>query len=562
MNNLQGEGTPVAPQKITTNLTHFESNNQAALYWFYFGFNVIPIRPDSKQPAIEWVPWLEDLSSEIITNYWSENPDSEVGFIVGDDIIVFDTDSQESIIALAEIEETFDLTPNLVVKTKKGEHHYYRRAKGTFAISDSHCAKDSPNRIDVKTGHAIVMLPPSKGKEIEIREVYNVYNLTEIDQVAIDAVCSHNAMLVSRPQESLSQSQEGFELANPITIGTPNSMVEAENKVGRNSLDKYSLRGTLEEMERLNVDAVYVLGQIALLGQLTAIYAAPNSGKTLLILWLLIERIKDGRIDPSNIYYINVDDDHNGLTEKLHLAEEYGFHMLSDGYQNFDTDDFLRIMRDMIEKDQAHGVIIILDTLKKFTDLMDKRKSSNFTTVVRQFALKGGTLIALAHTNKHLGSSGKLVYGGTNDIMCDFDCAYTLDIVSDKNDERIVVFENTKRRGSVVKSAAYSYSTEDGIAYPALLLSVASIDESQIDSLKVIEQQKSDAEIIGMVKACISEGINSKMKLADAIAERARVSKRNALKIIDKYTGENQEQHIWKFTVRDRGAKMYVLLEA
>ena len=156
-----------------------------------------------------------------------------------------------------------------------------------------------------------------------------------------------------------------YEIINPVMD------IPAENKVDHNSLDKFSLRGMSGEMARLAVDAVYVLWLIALMGQATVIYAAPNTGKTLIILFLLIEAIKNGRVDPSNVYYINVDDTHMGLTEKLRLAEEYGFHMLADGYKDFEAGVFLSSVRDMIEKDQARGVIIILDTLKKFTDLMD-----------------------------------------------------------------------------------------------------------------------------------------------------------------------------------------------
>ena len=545
MNNIQNSGVGASDsKKIINTIPTFTSNQQAAIYWFHFGFSIIP---DSKQSLIEPNSWLEDLSHEKIQSHWSENPDHDVGFVVGDDIIVFDVCSLESIKALAEIEEAFGLIPNLFVKTNKGEHHYYRRAEGTLAKSYSHTTK-FPSFIDIKTGCAISILPPNTVKEAEIleviREVYSTNDLTEIGQDAIDAVCRHNV-----------EAEEPHKTCNVDNL-------PSENKIDRNFLDKYSLKGRLEEMEKLAVDVVYILDKIALLGQLTAVYAAPNSGKTLLILRLLIEGIKDGRIDPSNLYYINVDDDHKGLTEKLGLAEEYGFHMLSDGYQNFKTDEFLVNMQDMIEKDQAHGVIIILDTLKKFTDLMDKRKVSSFTKVVRQFALKGGTLIALAHTNKNLSSAGKPVYGGTNDIMSDFDCAYTLDTISDKDDKKIVVFENTKRRGSVAQRIAYSYSTEDGIAYTDLLLSVAPVDESQVVSLKQAEQLKPDAEIIHAVKICIRNGINTKMKLIDAVSERAGVSNGNAKKIIDKYTGETQELHFWKFTVGNRGAKMFVLLEA
>jgi len=237
--------------------------------------------------------------------------------------------------------------------------------------------------------------------------------------------------------------------------------------------------------------------------------------------------------------------------------------VLAEGHQDFSASQFLGHITAMIQDDQAHGVVIILDTLKKFVNLMDKTKASSFTKVVRQFVMKGGTLVALAHTNKKTGQDGKPVCGGTSDIIDDFDCAYTLAPVAPQagSGEKVVEFENKKRRGNVVPSAAYSYSIEYGIPYVDILLSVQPFDEVQLVPLKQAEQLASDANVINAVIACVREGINTKMKLAEAVATRAGVSKRAALQIIEKYTGDDPAQHRWNYSVLGRGAKFYTLLD-
>jgi hypothetical protein len=154
------------------------------------------------------------------------------------------------------------------------------------------------------------------------------------------------------------------------------------------------------------------------------------------------------------------------------------------------------------------------------------------------------------------------VYGGTSDIVDDCDCAYTLATVSKEGGEKVVEFENIKYRGNVVDTAAYRYSTDHTLSYAEILLSVAPVDPLQLEPLKQSKQQRSDAEIVDKVIACISEGINTKMKLVDAVAQNAGVSKRTALKIIEKYTGDDPSLHRWKFNVADRGAKVFVLLES
>jgi len=118
-----------------------------------------------------------------------------------------------------------------------------------------------------------------------------------------------------------------------------------------NPLDKYSLRGRSDELEKSVADSVHVLGEFALLGQATILYAAPNTGKTLIALSLLTDAVKEGRVDPSKVYYLNMDDTSQGLLEKVRIADEFGFHMLAEGHRDFSASEFLSIVRGLIETD-------------------------------------------------------------------------------------------------------------------------------------------------------------------------------------------------------------------
>ncbi len=359
--------------------------------------------------------------------------------------------------------------------------------------------------------------------------------------------------------ESLADS-DAFELCETEVVGpvlqSAKQAVEAVNP-----LTKYSLLDMSAELEKQTVAQVRILGEIALMGQSTIIYAAPNTGKTLITLFLLIEGIKQGLIDPSKLYYLNMDDSGAGLLIKLRMAEEYRLHMLAEGYLNFRIAAFLSIIIEMVETDQARGVIIVLDTLKKFVDLMDKSKGSSFGNVIRRFIIKGGTLIALAHTNKNPGRDGKPKFGGTSDIVDDCDCAYTLAPVSNENGTKVVEFDNIKRRGDVAQTAVYSYCCKSGASYNEILLSVTPVDVDLLEPIKLAEQLRSDAEVITAVTSCINDGIHTKMKLVDAVSERAGISKKSALNFIEKYTGDDPVLHRWKFEVGKRGAQIFVLLD-
>ena len=77
--------------------------HEEAINWFKFGFKVIPVVSGSKRTALTWDPWLADLSINTINDYWIRNLNAELGAITGDDVIVFDADSPESITALLKV---------------------------------------------------------------------------------------------------------------------------------------------------------------------------------------------------------------------------------------------------------------------------------------------------------------------------------------------------------------------------------------------------------------------------------------------------------------------------
>lgn len=60
-----------------------------------------------------------------------------------------------------------------------------------------------------------------------------------------------------------------------------------------------------------------------------------------------------------------------------------------------------------------------------------------------------------------------------------------------------------------------------------------------------------------MVFTCIAEGIDKKMFLAVAVAERLKISRRTAVQVIERY-----EDHLWTYSVQARGAKVYRVFES
>jgi hypothetical protein len=342
------------------------------------------------------------------------------------------------------------------------------------------------------------------------------------------------------------QSFDGYH-GTPVTLGTLRKLAadngadlgrmgeefftvvdDDEIPLHEHSLAPFSLLGMSKQFEAELLEQCFALPDIALQGHWTVIYGAPNGGKTLLVLYLIIMGIANGDITPVDLYYINADDNHYGLTTKLKLAEEYGFHMVAPGYRDFRVKNFHTLLYQLSASGRARGTVLIIDTLKKFTNLMDKKMSSDFGSLTREFIAKGGTMIALAHVNKKRGDDGKPIYAGTSDIVDDSDCAWVLDILSEENDIRTVQFENQKSRGGVGRQVAYRYSIAEDLGYLDILASVEPVDDTEADALRtaVAQVSKQDQELIQAVADCIRDGITSKTKLIAEVVKNSGSSRR------------------------------------
>jgi hypothetical protein len=324
------------------------------------------------------------------------------------------------------------------------------------------------------------------------------------------------------------------------------------------SLTKFALNGSSKKMREKMLNDVFVMAQIALLGQITIIYAKPNTGKTLLTLWLLIQSIRAGRIKAEDIFYINADDTHKGLIEKLELGEEHGFNMLAPGHNGFEAKDLAKYLTQLIANEDAQGKILILDTAKKFADLMDKTSSTAFMKSAREFVSHGGTLIMLAHTNKNRDADKKVVFGGTSDLVDDCDCAYTLDQTDDAGGIKTVLFENIKKRGNCSQEVGFSYTTAAGQSYLEYLYSIVCLDPEQAAfakaSMDAAEKLLEDQVVIDAITDALTPGDMLKTALVNAV-HGAGHSKKRINEVLHTYVGTK-----WGLGAGGKNAHLYSLI--
>lgn len=360
------------------------------------------------------------------------------------------------------------------------------------------------------------------------------------------------------------QVMREFTAVTPTQGDAPaNTILTAESPL--NILLTAAANGDSMKMKQQMSTDKFILKDLAILGQWTVFYAGPNTGKTLLTLWMLREAIIAGQIAGIDVFYANCDDTFKGGVEKLEIAEQVGFNMLLPNIRGFKPDTLLATMKAMAENNEANGKVIMLDTLKKFTDLMDKRVSSQFGDIARAFVSAGGSIICLAHVNKHKNTDGKSVYSGTADIRDDADCVYTIETLSKSdgfcNTTITVEFECSKSRGDVADKLAFQYTKEKGAGYRALFDSVKRVSKdvvaSEIAAAETTEQEFNDKNIIEHIKTAITNDVTSKRAIEMFVMESYGDSRRTVNRVLEKY-----EDRLWRVDKGLHNKSVYRLNEA
>ena len=379
------------------------------------------------------------------------------------------------------------------------------------------------------------------------------------DNEVKSAVCSaENARFKSTRQPPTPYSTvTQIESAQPSITPQDNTFV---------SLNQFSLNGKSKEMKEKMLNDVFVLGNVALLGQITAFFASHGTGKTLLTLKMLIDSITAGAIKGEDVFYLNCDDNQRGLITKLELAEKCGFQMLADNHQGFKSSMMSEILQSVIASDSAYGKIIILDTLKKFTDPMNKRNTSEFMKILRSFVSHGGTAIVLAHVNKHRQDNGKLSYAGTTDVADDSDCFYVIDVVDDgkESSTKTVIFENRKGRGDVADLASYSFLASSEVDYLTKLNSVKTIGEEESAKQKLYKDRMAGLErfedLHPVIRSIIASGIRTKSEIIKRAKDETGESRRKIEKCLKYCTGKpNTPCNYWQKQQGNKNAQLYYL---
>lgn len=262
--------------------------------------------------------------------------------------------------------------------------------------------------------------------------------------------------------------------------------------------------------------------------------APPNGGKTTLAMVAAGDLARDG----FDVYYLNLDAAGPQIKEYHQQARAAGFHLVAPMAAGVGEGDVVRVIDYLMLADDLSNVVLFLDTLKKFTEVISKNSAKAFYSKLRACTRRGVTVVALAHTNKHKGEDGLLVPEGTGDLKADADNLMLMYSVDDPLDK--------------VKTVECTFSPDKGgkLRAPVESLQFKILPDRQIEfdvsdvdvfaQRQAADVERNYREAVDHILYLLESGPKSQKEIADSLKDIG-VGERSSRKVLRELTG-----HRWQ----------------
>ena len=270
-------------------------------------------------------------------------------------------------------------------------------------------------------------------------------------------------------------------------------------------------------------------------------WAAPGgSGKSMIARRAAQDMARDGL----KVLYFMED---AGATDFKYLhrhATEHGYTLINStaGHKS-PADIFKTIRRLAMSSSRLEGYVLILDTLKKFLDVMGKSGARDFFQVLRAITTLGGTVLLLSHTNKHKDSNGKLVFEGVGDLRNDIDELFYIEAVDDPHTGARVATITPDKSRCAAEACSFRLDPSSLQAYDTALTDVSAIAAAA-------RREKEDGHVIAAIEAILkARGGESQERLAADVAGLVGVGIKKVRTVLRDYSDQDGSEGLrWNVT--------------
>jgi len=289
-------------------------------------------------------------------------------------------------------------------------------------------------------------------------------------------------------------------------------------------------RLTESEIEGL-AHAEWVIRNLIVKGHLIVIVAEANGGKTTIFLHLSGQMARDGY----RVFYVNAEIAGSDAGEFARQAEEEGWVAALPDFKAGMS------MKDVIAKLHARnnsgenlsGEVLILDTLKKCVEVINKSKTRDFLQLLRSLTAKGMTVVCLAHTNKYVGVDGKPVFEGVGDIRSD--CDELIYLIPAKNpDGTMIVSTQPDKVRAALEPMTFQIARDRQVT----------LLEGHVDTTTLRERERrflEDEPLIAIINKIIGDSVLTQTE----ITQRAKgdMGRPTVTRLLRAYSGQSAGRH-------------------
>jgi hypothetical protein len=315
--------------------------------------------------------------------------------------------------------------------------------------------------------------------------------------------------------------------------GVDLAMLNSDEQFDMNWMEEFTV--SEEEADEI-ANPQWIIENLVIQGHLIVVPAEPNGGKTT-IFWEMSKQMVERGF---KVCYVNADISGGDAKSMIYEAKEYGITlMLPDMKVGKSMTDVINNLVTMNESAVDFSqYVFVFDTLKKMTDVINKKLSKQLYRLLRSLSAKGMTIILLAHTNKYKGENNEPIYEGTGDLRSDVD--EMIYLVPVKNpDGSLTVSTIPDKKRCVMEPITFHISSQREVTIQTKYVDTVS---ENIHRLKLTQ----DRPVIEAITEILEKGTYKQVDIIDYCKQEHSIGKRTVQTVLARYDQNGEYRQFWE----------------
>ncbi|MDC0067656.1 bifunctional DNA primase/polymerase [Gammaproteobacteria bacterium] len=337
-------------------------------------------------------------------------------------------------------------------------------------------------------------------------------------------------------------------IARSISRYEPEAPIHQATPTPSSSLDWLNeFKMTEQEVQAIS-DPAWVIPDFIHSGHVIAIAAEPGAGKTTILFHLCKSLTRS-----FEVVYVHADTNPTDAKDYWMQAEIEGITYLTpDMKVGLSMEDVVRRLQSLSQSDaDLNNQVWVFDTLKKMTDVIQKKNLKDLLQTMRKLSNRGMTIVLLCHTNKHRDADGNRIFEGTGDLKSDVDELIYLDPLK-QPDGKLVVSTRPDKVRADIRPLTFEVDAQRQVTQRDEFIDVPSLVADEFKRGK-------DDQIIEAITEALNQSKNKQVEIIAHCNKTSGIGEHKVRMVLKRYSAngpnqqwnaEKQTQHnTWRYTL-------------